>query len=421
MEEHLKTIENETKSTTRFFIIFFKWLIVATVIGAVGGLVGTLFYKSVLQANSLQQTYPWLIYLLPVGGVAIAGLYAITKDEKLNTDTIISSILKGENVPVSLTPVIFISTVITHLFGGSAGREGAALQIGGSIGCNLGKLFKLDEKEERIAILSGMAAVFAALFGTPTTAVVFALEVCSVGIIHYSGLIPCGIAALTAFAIIRFFGIAPTHFEVAMLSLSIPMVVKVAVLAALCAILSEIFCHTMHFASKDAKNLISNPYLRAIAGGLVIIALTLLAGCRDYNGGGVEIIKAAIEDGKAKPFAFLLKMIFTAVTLGCGYKGGEIVPTFFIGATFGCVVGPLIGIPAGVAAAIGLTAMFCGAVNCPLASLVMSVELFGSENLIYFAAACFISYMLSGYSSLYTEQKIMYSKLKAEYINRKTE
>ena len=171
---------------------------------------------------------------------------------------------------------------------------------------------------------------------------------------------------------------------------------------------------TEHFLAKK----IPNGYLRIFLGGAAVVALTLLVGTGDYNGAGMDVIQRALEQGRAAPAAFLWKLVFTAITIGCGFKGGEVVPTFFIGATLGCVLGPVLGMPAGFAAAIALVAMFCGAVNCPIASIILSVELFGSSNLIYFALACGISYMLSGYFGLYSSQKIIYSKTRAEYINR---
>ena len=168
------------------------------------------------------------------------------------------------------------------------------------------------------------------------------------------------------------------------------------------------------------KHRIPNPWLRVVLGGMAVIVLTLLCGTSDYNGAGMNIITAAVEQGTVRPEAFLLKMIFTAVTLAAGFKGGEVVPSFFVGATFGCAVGPLLGLPAGFSAAVGLAAVFCGVTNCPLASIFLSVELFGDGGLLYFAAACAISYVLSGYDGLYSSQTILYSKLKAQYINVRT-
>ena len=414
-----KMLNNDIQELYVFSKAFLKWFVISIFVGFIGGILGTLFYSGVSWSNYLREHNPWLIWFLPLGGLIIVFLYKLTDTEGRNTNDIIDSITLGNDIEDELIPVIFFSTIITHLFGGSAGREGAALQIGGTLGCIIGKIVHADEKESRIVILSGMSAVFSALFGTPVAATVFALEVCSVGIIHYSGLVPCGTAALTAYLITRLFGIAPTKFIIGVVPAKAMLMAKVAVLAIACAILSVIFCELMHTSAKLAEKHIPNPFIRVAVGGIIIIILTKLVGSYDYNGGGTSVIERAIEFGEAKPFAFLLKMLFTAITLACGFKGGEIVPTFFIGATFGCVIGPLLGLPAEFSAAVGLIATFCGAVNCPLASVVLSVELFGSTDIIYYAIACFIAYMLSGYSSLYSEQKIVYSKLKAEFINRK--
>jgi H+/Cl- antiporter ClcA len=337
--------------------------------------------------------------------------------ENQGTNAIIDSVHFGEKVPIVLVPVIFVATVITHICGGSAGREGAALQIGGGLGCNIGRLFRLDEKDLRLATLCGMSAVFSALFGTPLTAALFALEVISVGVFYYSGLVPCIASALAAFGVTRLMGIAPTRFVLVMLPLSVNILWRVALLAVVCGIVSAVFCYVMHTSENLAEKRVENPFLRAAVGGALVLALTYMVGTTDYNGTGMDVIRAAIEHGSADPAAFFWKIIFTAVTLSFGFKGGEMVPTFFIGATLGCVVGPLLGIPAGFSASIGLIAMFCGAVNCPIAAMVLSVELFGSTELTYFAVACGISYMLSGYSGLYRSQKIVYSKTKPEFIN----
>ena len=414
-------VKDHLREALTFIRAFARWIFIAALIGGAGGLVGAAFHVSVETATELRLSHPELIYFLPLAGLLIAAVYRTARIEGAGTDNIIDSIHSGKDVPPLLVPAIFAATVLTHLCGGSAGREGAALQIGGGIGCGIGRLVRLDEKQERLAVLSGMSAVFSALFGTPITATVFALEVCSVGVIHYSGLLPCSVAALAAFGITRLFGIAPTRFAVESVSLDPVMLLRVSALAIVCAAVSIILCELMHISNRQVRRLFRSPYIRAAVGGVLVIAMTLIVGCRDYNGAGMDVITRAIEQGEAKGEAFLLKLLFTAVTLSFGFKGGEVVPTFFIGSTLGCVVGPLLGIPAGFAAALGLAATFCGAVNCPLATVILSVELFGSTDLVYFSAACFITYMLSGYFSLYTEQRIVYSKLKAEFINRQAE
>ena len=413
----MNTVERESKEILQYLRSFLKWLWIAAVTGTAGGLVGSAFHLSVSWAAGFRAAHPWLLWLLPAAGCLIGLVYHLFKTENKNTNTIIDSIHFGDRVPLSLLPTIYLATVITHLFGGSAGREGAALQIGGSLGNYAGRIFRLDDKDRRVATLSGMSAVFSALFGTPLTATVFALEVISVGVIYYSAFVPCLVAALIALQIADLFGIAPTRFLVTVYPVHAVMVMKVAVLAVGCAVVSILFCLAMHGTEHLLVKKIPNDFVRVLAGGAVIVALTLLLGTNDYNGAGMEVITRAIEKGSARPDAFFWKLLFTALTLGTGYKGGEVVPCFFVGATFGCVLGSLLGIPAGFAAAIGLVAVFCGAVNCPLASILLSVELFGSEEIVYFALACGVAYMLSGYFGLYSSQKIIYSKLKAEFIN----
>ena len=393
-----------------------KWIVVGGLVGGVGGVVGALFHLGVNYATSVRLAHPWVLYLLPLGGLVIAGLYRLCKLEGKGTNAVIESVHFGSDVPVLLVPLIFVSTVITHLCGGSAGREGAALQIGGGIGYRTGRLLHLGEKDLPLATLCGMSGVFSALFGTPLTATVFALEVISVGVLYYAGLVPCITAAMTGYLISLLLGVPPTRFTVAMPALDAWTMLLVLVLAILCALVSILFCRGLHITEHLAARLVKNSYLRAAAGGVVIIALTLLLGTTDYNGAGMDVIQRALN-GQANGWAWLLKLLFTAITIGCGFKGGEVVRSFFVGAAFGCWVGTLLGLPPAFAAAIGLVAVFCGAVNCPIASVVLSVEMFGAEGMLYFAMACAISYVLSGYCGLYSSQTILYSKLRAEFIN----
>ena len=393
-----------------------KWIVVGGLVGGVGGVVGALFHLGVNYATLVRLAHPWVLYLLPLGGLVIAGLYRLCKLEGKGTNAVIESVHFGSDVPVLLVPLIFVSTVITHLCGGSAGREGAALQIGGGIGYRTGRLLHLGEKDLPLATLCGMSGVFSALFGTPLTATVFALEVISVGVLYYAGLVPCITAAMTGYLISLLLGVPPTRFTVAMPALDAWTMLLVLVLAILCALVSILFCRGLHITEHLAARLVKNSYLRAAAGGVVIIALTLLLGTTDYNGAGMDVIQRALN-GQANGWAWLLKLLFTAITIGCGFKGGEVVPSFFVGAAFGCWMGTLLGLPPAFAAAIGLVAVFCGAVNCPIASVVLSVEMFGAEGMLYFAMACAISYVLSGYCGLYSSQTILYSKLRAEFIN----
>ena len=395
---------------------FIKWTAAAAVIGAACGLVGTLFHFGVHEVTAFRGTHPWVLYLLPLAGLVIVGFYKLTGTDGLGTDDIIDAVHQGKLLPILLLPAIFFGTILTHLCGGSAGREGAALQMGGTIGQYLGRHFQLDDRDLRVATLAGMAAFFSALFGTPLAATVFAIMVISIGVIYHVALYPSLLAALVAYGVSIHLGVEPTRFAVSVPEQTVGMFVRVALLGVLCALVSILFCQIMHGAGHLMKR-IRNPWLRVVCGGAAIIVLTLIFGT-DYNGAGMEIVTAAVEQGTvAVPWAFLLKLIFTAITLAAGFKGGEVVPSFFVGATFGCAAAPLLGLPAGFGAAVGLAAVFCGVTNCPLASTLLAVELFGAEGLLYFALACCLSYMLSGYQGLYSSQTILYSKLKAQFIN----
>ena len=415
----MKSVKRDLLRAWNYVFTLLKWVVFAALTGAVGGLIGAAFHISVEKVTALRENQSWLLFLLPLGGLLIAGIYKLAHLENAGTDAVIDAVRSKYSVPILLAPLIFVSTVVTHLCGGSAGREGAALQLGGSIGAQVGRMFRLDEKDMHLVTLCGMSAVFSALFGTPLTASVFALEVISVGVVYYSGIVPCLVSALIAYGISLLFHLEPVRFSIAAIPpYSWQSCGKVVLMAALCAALSIAFCLLMTFTHKGAAKLFKNPFLRAAVGGVHLIGLSLLFP-NDYNGAGMPIIARAIG-GEALPCAFLLKMLFTAVTIGFGFKGGEIVPTFFIGATFGCTLGALLGLPSGFGAAIGLVALFCGVVNCPIASVFLSVELFGIDGLLYFALACAFSFALSGYFGLYSSQKIIYSKTRAEYININT-
>lgn len=398
-----------------------KWVIFALITGLVVGSIATSFHFAISIATMVREKNPWILFLLPIGGLIIVRCYRMVKDDKeLSTNSVLSAIHSNEKLPLKMAPLIYISTVITHLFGGSAGREGAALQLGGSIGNGLGQLFHFDDNDKHIMIMCGMSAAFSALFGTPMAAAIFSMEVISVGIMQYSALVPCVIASLSAFSVAQAFGVSQELFLVERVpNLTIFSAGKVTILAVLCAVISIAFCVLLHQTEHLYKKLFKNPYLRIVVGGCLIIVLTLLVGDQTYNGSGMDIIEACVE-GTMIPEAFLLKMIFTALTIGAGYKGGEIVPSFFIGAAFGSLFGNLIGFSPSLCAAVGMTSLFCGVTNCPITSLLISFELFGYEGMPYYLLAVAFSYMLSGYYGLYSSQRIMYSKYRTKYINRQS-
>ncbi len=396
----------------------FKWLILAAVVGVIGGVVGSWFHKSIDAVTYLRGQNQWIIYLLPLGGLSIALLYSLCrKFGRMDTNRILDSVSGNEKVPFVLLPLIFISSVITHLVGGSAGREGAALQLGGAIGYRIGKSVKLAYDDMHIVVMTGMSAVFTALFGTPITACIFAIEVTSVGVMQYSALFPCIVSSMTAYTVAMGMGIEAVSFAPVIIgSVSPVMTLKIVLLAVMCALVSIIFCTSVKTFERYGKRFIPNAYLRAVSGGAIILALTLLVGTYDYNGAGMNVIERALS-GNARYEAFILKILFTAITIASGFKGGEIVPAFFVGSTFGCVFASVIGMNSEVGAAIGFIALFCGVVNCPLASIMLALEVFGSDSIVMFALVCAISYMMSGNYGLYKSQKIVYSKLNFEKVD----
>ena len=402
------------------FWTLLKLLLFSCIIGVSVGIVGALFHHAIEIATHLRKELPWLLYCMPLAGVMIIGLYKVCGMEKdRGTNFVLTAVRENEPMHLRTAPLIFIATVLTHLTGGSSGREGAALQLGGAISGKIGRAMKLDEKDERVITMCGMAAGFSALFGTPITAAVFAMEVISVGVMYYSALVPCVLGAVIATLVAQKMGGEVTFFVLSEIpQLCASSVIRVLILGVLCAGIAVIFCWVNHKTPQIYAKYLPHPMVRAAVGGLIVIGLTLLVGTRDYNGAGMDVITRALA-GQAVPYAFLLKILFTAITLGAGFKGGEIVPVFFTGATFGCVVGGLLGLPAGFGAALGMTAIFCGVTNCPLSSILLAFELFGGEGLALYALCIAVSYMLSGYYGLYSEQKILYSKLRPEFIDKK--
>ena len=403
-----------------YTLSFFKWMVLAIIIGMFVGAFATLFAKCMNTVTAFRVAHSYIIWFLPLAGLLIVGLYRVTNSDKdKGTNLVISSISSGDDVPFKMAPLIFISTELTHVFGGSAGREGAALQLGGSLGNFVGKLIRLNDNDRKVMIMCGMSAAFSALFGTPMAAAVFSLEVVSVGIMYYSALLPCIFSAIIASRFALDMGISPEHFNIVEIpEFNVINGGKTVILAIVCAFVSVVFCVVIHRTGELLRKYLKNGYVRVLVCSVIIALLGFLLNTSDYFGAGVDVIARAIG-GEAEPLAFALKLIFTALTLGAGFKGGEIVPSFFVGATLGCVLGHMLGLSPSLCAAVGMISLFCGVTNCPIASLLISFELFGDEVKMYFLMAIAVSYLMSGYHGLYKEQKIMYSKSKTEFINAK--
>lgn len=412
-----------------FVKVFLRRYLAAVLIGALVGVVGVAFHHAIETATEIRTHFPWFLLLLPVGGAAIVGLYhACGMDKDRGTNLVLAAVRDNEPMRLRTAPLIFLSTVLTHLVGGSSGREGAALQLGASISSKISQTLHLKEYDSRILTVCGMAAGFSALFGTPLAAAVFALEVVHVGVLHYAALVPALAASFIGHLVAVACHVAPTAYAVSGApDLTALSLLQATLLGALCAAVAVLFCHAMYTAHHLYDHHLPNPYLRAVVGGILVLMLTVIVGlahgsalgCPIYNGAGGNLIAAAIEGGQALPWDFLLKILFTAVTLGAGFRGGEIVPTFAVGATFGCVAAPLLGLSPSFGGALGMVALFCGVTNCPLTSILLAYELFGGTGLPLYALGVAVTYHLSGYSSLYDEQSIVYSKLHP-ILNEKT-
>lgn len=400
---------------------FIKWSLIALLIGGTGGLIGSLFSMGVSFATSFRMNHPNMLFFLPVSGILIVWLYHTFHEEgNRGTNMVIDAISSTEKVTLATGPLIFVSTVLTHIVGGSSGREGAALQLGGSLGNLFGNAIHLDEKDKKIAIMCGMSAVFSALFGTPVAAAIFPLEVISIGVLYYAALVPCIFSSFIGVGIARYLGIAGEHFTVLSIpAISVSSVGWIIFLSALCAGVSIVFCLMLHGAEHTYRKIFPNPYVRILAASAIFILLTLLIGTRDYCGSSMPLIERSME-GEIGYEAFFLKMLFTAIALGAGFKGGEIVPTLCVGAAFGCAFGQITGFAPSLCAACSMAALFAGVTNCPISSLVIALELFGYEGMEYFSIAIAVAFALSGYYGLYASQKFVYSKTKTEFINRKS-
>ncbi len=413
-------MKNKNISVARVCLAILKWTGLALLMGAVCGVVGAAFSHSISLVTDLRANHGWILYLLPVGGVLSVLIYTAFRVTHLGTDDAVESAHSEKKVSLALFPAVFICSVITHLFGGSAGREGAALKMGGGVAAFFSDTFKLSELERRTLALCAMSAVFAAVFGAPFGAAVFTIEVVRSAYIKPYAIALTVISSLSAFGVALLLFVKPEHYHVSdMPELKWGILLKVAILGTVCGLISLAFCNAMHYSPKFAKKYIKNPYIRIVALSVLLVGLTLLVGTRDYNGGGVAFIEEIFEGHGVSPYAFILKMLFTAVTVAAGFKGGEIVPGFFVGATAGALFAPMLGIPAAAGAALGMAALFAGITNCPIATLILSMEMFGVVGIPYFVVIIAVSFLLSGRLSLYDKDKYPFKRILREYAEQK--
>lgn len=379
-------------------------------------------------ATEFRYSHPWLLYLLPLGGVLVAWLYErwgkpAAGGNNLIMDAIHSAEAEDADsdsalVPRRMAPLILATTVITHFFGGSAGREGTAVQMGGSLASGWARLLRVGAAEHRVLLMCGIAAGFGGVFGTPVAGAVFAMEVLAAGRMQYDALIPCLFAALVGDYTAQAWGTHHTHYAVPSLA-TLPGVInpvlalKVALAAVAFGLIATLFAEMTHGIGDFFKQRVTMPLLRPVLGGVLLIALTAALGTRDYLGLGVSspdahavTIVSAFQAGGADAFSWWWKLLFTALTLGSGFKGGEVTPLFFVGATLGHSLSAPLGVPVDLLAALGFIGVFSGATNTPLACTLMGIELFGGEIAPYAAVACFVAYACSGHSGIYLSQRI---------------
>lgn len=397
-----------------------RWTLLAVPVGLVAGSASALFLWSLERATELQWANPWLLWLLPVGGVIVGLLYHYfgRGSEKGNNLLIDEIHQPGGGVPARMAPLVLIGTVITHIFGGSAGREGTAVQMGGSLASTLARWFRVTQENRRLMLMAGVAAGFGAVFGTPLTGAIFAMEVLVIGKLKYDALLPVLVASIVGDLTCTAWGIHHTDYHVklsapaGLLSFDPWQMGKVVLAAMAFGLVSRCFSGLTHALQRGFAKLCAFAPWRPAIGAVIVIALVYLLQTRDYLGlgvtpppGGTVSIVTSFDSGGATPWSWWWKLLFTAITLASGFKGGEVTPLFFIGAACGNALGVAFNEPVSLFAALGFIAVFSGAANTPLACTIMGIELFGAHYTLYFAIVCFIAYIFSGQSGIYSAQR----------------
>lgn len=386
-------------------------IVLALMQGVFCGVLGGLFAKAIAFVTDFRADNSWVMYFILIAGIVSVFIFKFLKTEKDNTEVVIKSVNSGRFVSAFLLPSMFIGTVLTHLCGGSAGREGAALQMGGASARILKKIFNLTEQQQKDLTIFGMAGFFSALFGTPFGAAIFVLEVTRIYNKALRLVLPTIITSLVAYGMALLLKVKAEHFSVGEIkSFDFIEVLKIFSIAVFVSLFGIVFCCGLKFSKYLFKKWFKNPYIRICVGSIIIMILTLIIGCNDYNGGGIDIVERMFSDKTVKYEAFALKLILTLITVAAGFKGGEIVPTFFIGATLGATLASLTGLSLPMGAAIGMTALFGAVTKCPVATFILAVEMFGFSGFIIYLVVSFLAYFVSGNYNLYDIEKISFKK-----------
>ncbi|HEY2494476.1 MAG TPA: voltage-gated chloride channel family protein [Paenibacillus sp.] len=399
---------------------FIKWIILGSGVGILSGTASAIFLMSLEHVTDLRIEHPWLLFLLPAGGALVSLLYLkLGKNSAKGNNLILEQINNGnETIPLRMAPLVLFGTLITHLFGGSAGREGTAVQMGASLAEGFGKLLRVNPVDRKILLICGISGGFGSIFGTPLAGTIFGLEVLAIGLVRHEALLPAFVASFVGHLVTTsFWGVSHLQYNVgAVPELSALVLLKVIFASILFGLTSILFSQLTHSLKKGYSYVFRNPMIKSATGGLIIIGLVYLLGTRDYLGLSIPLIQDSFTED-VSPFAFLWKLIFTSLTLGAGFQGGEVTPLFAIGATLGNALSGFLHLYAPFLASLGFIAVFCGATNTPIACFLMGIELFGSNGAngaIYMFIACLVSYFFSGHTGIYTSQQIGISK--SEYL-----
>ena len=395
-------------------ISFIKWVSIGTIVGISVGSACAIFLYSLEAVTNYRLQYSYLLFLLPFGGAFVSFLYSkYGKNSSKGNNLIIEKINDSSaSLPLVMAPLVFLGTIITHLLGGSAGREGTGVQIGASISEFIGRILKLDKTDIKIILMVGISCGFASVFGTPLAGTVFGLEIAAFGVMSYEALLPCFIASIVGNSVTIALGIHHSTYSISGIpELNLIIIIKIIFAAILFGFISKIFSELTHAMKSFFSSKINNPAIRSFIGGLLIISLVYLLNTRDFLGLSLPLISNSFTSS-VHPLTFLGKMIFTSLTLGTGFQGGEVTPIFVIGSTFGNTLSTILDLSPSFLAALGLIGVFVGATNSPISSFILGIELFGSQAAIYIFMTCVISYIFSGHTGIYPSQKIGKSKSK---------